>query len=71
MIHQAQKELSIDLSRSVLIGDKISDIQAGIAAGVGTNLLLAEDRPSELDSLSYELIATLPEAISYLQWGAE
>ena len=71
MIHQAKKELSIDLSRSVLIGDKVSDIQAGIAAGVGTNLLLAAERPSELDVLNYELIATLPEAISYLKRGAE
>ena len=71
MIHQAQKELSIDLSSSVLIGDKVSDIQAGIAAGVGTNLLFTVDRPSELDGFSYELIATMHEAIKYLQLGAE
>jgi len=71
MIHQAQKELSIDLSRSVLIGDKVSDFQAGIAAGVGTNLLFAADRPTELDDLNYELIATLPEAMSYLRRRAE
>jgi D-glycero-D-manno-heptose 1,7-bisphosphate phosphatase len=71
MIHQAQKELSIDLSCSVLIGDKLSDIQAGIAAGMGTNLLFAAERPNELDGLNYKLIATLHEVINYLQRGAQ
>jgi len=71
MILQAQKDLSIDLSRSVLIGDKASDIQAGTAAGVGTNLLFAAERPNELGDLNYELIATLREAIPYLQRGVQ
>jgi D-glycero-D-manno-heptose 1,7-bisphosphate phosphatase len=31
---QAAEELSLDLSRSILIGDAISDLQAGQAAGV-------------------------------------
>lgn len=69
MIFQAQKELSIDLSRSVLIGDKLSDIQAGTAAGVGTNLLLTTERSHELGDLKYELITSLNEAIPYLQRG--
>jgi D-glycero-D-manno-heptose 1,7-bisphosphate phosphatase len=30
----------IDLSRSVLIGDAESDVQAGLAAGVGTRVLV-------------------------------
>lgn len=71
MILQAQKDLSIDLSRSVLIGDKSSDIQAGTAAGVGTNLLFATECPNELGDLNYELIATLSEAIPYLQRGLQ
>jgi D-glycero-D-manno-heptose 1,7-bisphosphate phosphatase len=69
MILQAQKDLSIDLSCSVLIGDKLSDIQAGTKAGVGANLLFAAERPSELDGLKYELIATLEEAKPYLLRG--
>lgn len=40
MILQAEKEFNLDLSKSVLVGDKESDIQAGITAGVGCNLLL-------------------------------
>ena len=66
MILQAQKYFSIDLGSSILIGDKVSDIQSGIAAGVGTNLLFSEERPSELNGMKYELISTLQEAIPYL-----
>lgn len=71
MILQAQKDLSIDLARSVLIGDKVSDIQAGNAAGVQTNLLFASERPIDLGGLNYELIATLQEAIPHLQRAAQ
>jgi D-glycero-D-manno-heptose 1,7-bisphosphate phosphatase len=35
LILEAQRELDLDLSRSFLVGDKLSDIQAGHAAGVG------------------------------------
>jgi D-glycero-D-manno-heptose 1,7-bisphosphate phosphatase len=66
MILQAQKELDLDLDRSVLIGDKATDIQAGIAAGVGRNLLFAPQRLEELDGLDYETIATLHEALPHL-----
>lgn len=71
MILQAQRDLTIDLSRSVLIGDRVSDILAGTAAGVGTNLLLAAERPNELSGLNYELITTLREALPYLRRGVQ
>lgn len=71
MILKAQQELSIDVGRSLLIGDRPSDIQAGTAAGVGTNLLLATERPNELGDLKYELITSLHEAIPYLQRGVQ
>lgn len=67
MILQAQKELAIDLSYSVLIGDKISDIQAGNAAGVGTNLLFTSQRQEKLDGLNYEQINSLREVLPYLR----
>jgi D-glycero-D-manno-heptose 1,7-bisphosphate phosphatase len=44
MIVQARDDFEIDLKSSVLIGDKDSDIAAGLAAGVGTNILVT-DRP--------------------------
>lgn len=34
MLLQAAQDLKLDLSASVLVGDKVSDIQAGTAAGV-------------------------------------
>ncbi|WP_028863488.1 D-glycero-beta-D-manno-heptose 1,7-bisphosphate 7-phosphatase [Psychromonas aquimarina] len=40
MLLSAVKELNIDVSNSLLVGDKVSDIQAGIAAGVKTNYLV-------------------------------
>jgi D-glycero-D-manno-heptose 1,7-bisphosphate phosphatase len=40
LIHEACRDFSIDLSRSWLVGDKASDIQAGLAAGVKSILVL-------------------------------
>ncbi len=67
MILQAQRDLGVDLLLSVLIGDKESDIQAGGAAGVGTNLLFAPQRPPSIEGLAYRNIATLQDAIAFLQ----
>ena len=39
MIHLAANEFGLDLSSSILIGDKETDIQAGNSAGVGVNIL--------------------------------
>jgi D-glycero-D-manno-heptose 1,7-bisphosphate phosphatase len=39
MIFQAQKEFDINLSSSILIGDSITDIEAGLNAGIGRNIL--------------------------------
>ncbi|MCY7315806.1 MAG: HAD family hydrolase [Rubrivivax sp.] len=40
MLLLARDELGLDLAASTLLGDKLSDVQAGLAAGVGRNLLL-------------------------------
>ncbi len=40
MIKQAQQEHNLDLQQTVLVGDKLSDIQAGKSAGIGTNFLV-------------------------------
>lgn len=39
MILQAQKDFNINLAQSVLIGDKPTDILAGLNAGIGRNIL--------------------------------
>lgn len=69
MILQAQHELNLDLERSILIGDKVSDIQAGIAAGVGCNILFAQERPTELPSDAYQRITKLRDALSFITRG--
>lgn len=43
MILRAQADLDLDLPRSVLVGDKDSDLEAGRAAGVGYNVKLSTE----------------------------
>ncbi|WP_022942514.1 D-glycero-beta-D-manno-heptose 1,7-bisphosphate 7-phosphatase [Psychromonas hadalis] len=40
MLNEAIEALGIDVTQSILVGDKVSDIQAGIAAGIKTNYLV-------------------------------
>ena len=49
MILEAQKKYDIDLTKSILIGDKISDIESGERAGVAVNVLLS-DVPEVLET---------------------
>jgi len=45
LILQAQGEFDIDLSASILVGDKESDIEAGLAAQVGTCIIVRSGLP--------------------------
>lgn len=50
MILQAAQEFSLNLSESILVGDKNTDIQAGIAAQVGKNIFFSPSyKPKEID----------------------
>ncbi|PKH02642.1 D-glycero-beta-D-manno-heptose-1,7-bisphosphate 7-phosphatase [Psychromonas sp. MB-3u-54] len=40
MLISAIADLDIDASQSILVGDKVSDLQAGLAAGINTNYLV-------------------------------
>ena len=40
MILQAASDLGLDLGRSAILGDKLSDIEAGAAAGIGLRILV-------------------------------
>ena len=66
MILKAQEELSIDLTQSILVGDKLSDIQAGNSAGVGKNLLIGKERPDCSESLHYSLVNSLYDVMGHL-----
>ena len=68
MIKQAEKEHHLDLSQSILIGDKSSDIKAGQAAGVAKNYLVKTGNPigaecSHIADAIYDDLMTLSENI--------
>lgn len=56
LIMQAASELSLDLNRSLMIGDALSDIQAGQNAGIPKNILVRTGRG--------EKQSRLPEALA-------
>ena len=53
MLLKAASELNIDLARSIMIGDKDSDVQAGQSAGVGVNLKLDDRLKSVAEALEF------------------
>ena len=61
MILEAAKDFAVDLKNSILVGDKLSDVEAGIAAGVGRNLLY--DPTSSYNSVGQSRINSLREGI--------
>lgn len=48
LLLKAAKDFNIDLENSVMIGDRLSDIQAGEAAGCGKNILIDTNSPNSL-----------------------
>lgn len=70
MLLQAQSELGISLADSILIGDKLSDVEAGIAAGVGRNLLLQAEGGDITPHAGYVRIGMLREALPFLAASA-
>lgn len=63
MIKLAETEFNLDLSKSILIGDKYTDILAGKSAGVGRNILVAPKPPKELNENDYILVQRLEEIV--------
>jgi D-glycero-D-manno-heptose 1,7-bisphosphate phosphatase len=64
MIVVAQKEFGIDLGKSLLVGDRESDIEAGINAGVKTNVLLSCDSGTLKKTKATVVIADIKELIT-------
>jgi len=63
MLLLAAKELDIDLTRSWMIGDSPTDVQAGINAGCRTILLRQNGRlPPAVDATPTHCVATMTEA---------
>lgn len=70
LIHRATTDHGLDLTRSVLIGDRATDIQAGVAAGTRTILL---NRATGASAPACDaVVGTLPEAADLvLDWLVE
>lgn len=73
MLLQAAQELNLDLGNSVMIGDALTDIQAGHAAGVSQALLVRTGRGREQERLSltidqppFAVFDTLSAALGFL-----
>lgn len=66
MIMQAAEELDLDVSRSVLVGDKESDIEAGRRANVKTTVLLKSPRYFQNDTQADRVVDTLREVKQFL-----
>tara|TARA_A100001011_G_C13962697_1_gene695964 strand:+ start:215 stop:742 length:528 start_codon:yes stop_codon:yes gene_type:complete len=64
MILKAKEEYKIDLKKSVLVGDKMSDIEAGIASGIKKNILLSHEKTRNYADFYY--IENLRDVIKFL-----
>lgn len=65
MILQAAYDLEIDLAASVMIGDRVSDMQAGLAAGVGKNVLIG--LPDEPEISGYVAVPDLRHVMELIK----
>ena len=73
LILEAADSLSLDLNRSILVGDALSDIMAGQSAGVGKNVLVRTGRGNAQSAIPlasqihpFLIYDTLAEALSEL-----
>lgn len=67
MINAAVKDFDIDVKQSVMLGDKVSDMQAGKNGGVGLCVLVSsryvDEQPAEADVM----VSSVKEACGYLK----
>jgi len=72
LLLQAAADLNLDLSRSVMIGDALTDVQAGLAAGCRPIMLLSGRGQAQLPKLraggytNVPVLADLSEAVSWI-----
>ena len=55
MLLEAKEEFNIDMSKSIIIGDKESDIEAGINAGINESYLFSTCRESKATKIVQKL----------------
>ena len=70
MIYQAAQEFNVDLAKSVLVGDKETDIQAGVSARVGCNLLYAPSKfPGAIETGATAVVERLSDVTKFFWAG--
>jgi D-glycero-D-manno-heptose 1,7-bisphosphate phosphatase len=70
MLLQAQKDHSIDMTKSVMVGDKERDVLAGKRAGCGRTILLASGGTAQGVSTEADVVAgSLEEVVRLLAKG--
>jgi len=71
MILQAASDLDLDLPSSAIIGDKIGDMQAGFAAGVGLRIRIGSGRNIGDEAVPpHETVCDLAGALALLRRSA-
>jgi D-glycero-D-manno-heptose 1,7-bisphosphate phosphatase len=75
MLQQAVTELALDPTRSLLVGDKLSDLQAGAATGCATILVRTGHglavRATDLVRERLNLVEVMPDLAAALTWWLE
>ncbi|QSX35101.1 D-glycero-beta-D-manno-heptose 1,7-bisphosphate 7-phosphatase [Shewanella avicenniae] len=69
MLISAQRFLKIDMSQSVMIGDKADDMRAAIAADIPTRILVrsGKETTSEAEQLASVVLNSIADVPAYLQ----
>lgn len=67
MLHQAASELNLDLGNSIMIGDRLSDIEAGRSAGCKT-VLIETGAPSEVHERQNGPEFIAPSLVEAVDW---
>ena len=69
MFLKAKKKFNLDMNKSILIGDKISDIEAGYKSSVKTKILFSSKKDNNIKNINkkfkYIKINRLKDALKY------
>lgn len=67
MILQAASDLALDLAQSVIVGDKMTDMEAGAAAGITVRILIRSAPRGEAFVPSCAQVADVSQALAFLR----
>ncbi|MCU4674222.1 D-glycero-beta-D-manno-heptose 1,7-bisphosphate 7-phosphatase [Catenovulum sp. 2E275] len=67
MLLQAKREFNLDLTQSVMIGDRESDVKAALAAGVNRRILIQSDYTKQ-DNLAASAATEVVESLTQVKF---